>query len=286
MDAGLGKRLIWQRDRVRLDDIVFRLELAKSDDWDLGDRCFVFYKTKELVDQYLQFWSSREGLPTEHILEIGIYDGGSVAFWFENFQPRKHVAIDLERKDDSEYFKWYVASRGLQDRLKTYWGVDQADGERLREIVHREFSGPLDLIVDDASHLYAPTMKSFETLFPLVRPGGLYIIEDWGWAYDQHWMGPGSPLSTQKIALSKFVIELLEAVGSARGVINSLIACGGFAAIERGARTVESDTPFKVRDEILRYPRRRKPLHIPAVARVKMHIPRLLLPWRRRRRRA
>jgi hypothetical protein len=284
MHAGVGKRLIWQRDRVLLDDIVFRLELAKSDDWDLGDRCFLFYKTKELVDRYLQFWSSREGLPIESILEIGIYDGGSVAFWFENFQPKKHVAIDLVRKGDSEYFKWYVASRGLQDRLKTYWGVDQADEERLREIVHREFPGPLDLIVDDASHLFAPTVKSFETLFPLVRPGGLYIIEDWGWGYDQFWMGPSSPLGTEKIALSKFVIELLEAVGSARGVINSLIACNGFVAIERGVRIVESDTPFKVRDEIMRYPRRREPLRIPVVARAKMHIPRFLVPRRGKRR--
>ena len=38
---------------------------------------------------------------------------------------------------------------------------------------------PLDLVIDDASHLYGPTMASFEVLFPRLRPGGLYVIEDW-----------------------------------------------------------------------------------------------------------
>jgi methyltransferase family protein len=280
MHAGVGEKLKWQRDRVFLDDLVFRLEYTKNDDWDLGNRCFMFYKSKELVDQYLQFWNLRGRFPIEHIVEIGIHDGGSVVFWFEHFRPKKHVAIDLLQRDDSEYFKWYVASRGLQDRLKTYWGVDQADEERLRGIVRREFSAPLDLIVDDASHLYAPTRKSFETLFPLLRQGGLYIIEDWQWGYDPHWTRPDSPFATE-IVLSKLVVELLEAVGSSRGVIASLIAYGGFVAVERGARTVAPGTPFKVRDEILRYPSRRFRARLKhAVARVKMRIP--PLPRRRK----
>jgi hypothetical protein len=39
----------------------------------------------------------------------------------------------------------------------------------------------VDLVIDDASHLYPFTKGSFETLFPRLRPGGLYIIEDWSW---------------------------------------------------------------------------------------------------------
>ena len=37
-------------------------------------------------------------------------------------------------------------------------------------------------MIDDASHMYEHTKVSFETLFPLLRPGGQYIIEDWSWA--------------------------------------------------------------------------------------------------------
>jgi hypothetical protein len=38
---------------------------------------------------------------------------------------------------------------------------------------------PLDLVIDDASHLYGPSLATFETLFPALREGGLYVLEDW-----------------------------------------------------------------------------------------------------------
>ena len=45
------------------------------------------------------------------------------------------------------------------------------------------------LIIDDASHINPLTIRSFEILWPLLQPGGLYIIEDtetsyWGVASD------------------------------------------------------------------------------------------------------
>lgn len=49
-------RLIWQPDRMLLDDLVFRLEYYRSDDWEGGDH-FRFYKIKGLVDQYEAFFS-------------------------------------------------------------------------------------------------------------------------------------------------------------------------------------------------------------------------------------
>ncbi len=50
----------------------------------------------------------------------------------------------------------------------------------VRQIIDDEFgSEPLDLVTDDASHLLDLTRISFETLFPRIRPGGVFIIEDW-----------------------------------------------------------------------------------------------------------
>ncbi len=34
-------------------------------------------------------------------------------------------------------------------------------------------------MIDDASHLLDPTRSSFNVLFPLLRPGGVYVVEDW-----------------------------------------------------------------------------------------------------------
>ena len=53
----------------------------------------------------------------------------------------------------------------------------------LRQIVEGELADELDLVVDDASHTYEETRASFEFLFPLLSPGGVYVIEDWSWAH-------------------------------------------------------------------------------------------------------
>jgi hypothetical protein len=39
--------------------------------------------------------------------------------------------------------------------------------------------GGWDLIVDDASHDGKLTRRTWELLWPLVRPGGYYVVEDW-----------------------------------------------------------------------------------------------------------
>lgn len=38
--------------------------------------------------------------------------------------------------------------------------------------------GPFDVILDDGSHIWEDVKTSFETLFPMLRDGGLYIVED------------------------------------------------------------------------------------------------------------
>jgi len=46
-----------------------------------------------------------------------------------------------------------------------------------------------DLFVDDASHDGKLTAETFRLLWPLVAPGGFYVVEDWmvglgGWGFD------------------------------------------------------------------------------------------------------
>ena len=45
-----------------------------------------------------------------------------------------------------------------------------------------------DLIVDDASHDGALTAATFGLLWPLIRPGGWYVIEDWQVALPGPWI--------------------------------------------------------------------------------------------------
>ncbi len=61
-----------------------------------------------------------------------------------------------------------------------HYGVDQADRTRLQQILDDDIGDrPLDLVVDDASHRYVETRASFELLFPRLRPGGRFVLEDW-----------------------------------------------------------------------------------------------------------
>jgi predicted O-methyltransferase YrrM len=234
-----------------LGDIVLRLEQEKGKHWELGEECLNFFKAKWTVDQYDSFFSRRADFHHNNIFELGIWDGGSTVFWFECLRPQKIVAVDLQRREDSLYFKRYVSSRGLEQRVKTIWGVNQADPEQLRAIVRNEFEAPLDLVIDDASHMYAFTEVSFQTLFPLLRPGGLYIIEDWAWAHWKEFQDPSHPWA-KETELTRLILEFVEAIGSTQSfsprkqmedsgaetvsdtVFNSLTIFPHFAVVERG----------------------------------------------------
>ncbi len=119
--------MTWLPDRVLLGDLVFRLEESRSDRWELGEDCFRFYKNRQLVEQFERFWSARNFRP-RRMLEIGIWDGGSTAFWYELLRPERMVAIDLLDRDDSPYFRRYLTANRLQDRVMTRWRTDQQIG--------------------------------------------------------------------------------------------------------------------------------------------------------------
>lgn len=252
-ELNIFDRLVWQPDRLLLDDLVFRLEHNKSADWS-GGQHFMFFKIKKLVDQYERYFQQRRDFRPKRMVELGMFDGGSVAFWHELFRPQKHIGVDLMDRSDSSYFKSYVESRGLSERVKTFWKTNQADKPRLRDLVAKEFDGPLDLVIDDASHFYGPTLASFEALFPLMAPGGLYIIEDWAWGHWREFTGMDHPW-VKEVPPTRLVVELIEATGTSTQLITSVTAYEGFIAVERGPLIID-DPAFSLKSNIVRRPNR------------------------------
>lgn len=245
------ERVAWQADRALVGNLVFRLEHFKNDQWELGDRCFAFYKTKGLIDQYERAFSRRPGFSPRHVLELGMWDGGRLAFWNEILHPEEIVGVDLQRREDSTYFREYVQDQHLESKVRSYWATDQADERALRSIVDREFGGALDLVFDDASHLYGPTLSSLEIIFPLMTAGGLYVIEDWAWEHWPSFGGPDHPWDRFR-SPTAIVLELVEAAGTSQGVIASVEVVQGFVIIERGASPEIS--PLRLADHITRRP--------------------------------
>ena len=70
-----------------------------------------------------------------------------------------------------------------------------------------------NFVIDDASHTYEETRASFEFLFPLLSPGGIYVIEDWSWAHHPDYQSPDAPFSKGR-ALSNLLFEQIMLLGS------------------------------------------------------------------------
>ncbi len=172
------------------------MALAGRDDvWRIGDTEFVqsfrmdstpqrfrIRKNASLMALYEDLCPKIRG---GRIVELGIADGGSTALLALAAEPGKLVACERD-SEPRPALATFIEAHALVETVRTFYGVDQGDRQQLAAIVDREFGGePIDLVIDDASHQYAPTLASFEVLFPRLRPGGTIIIEDW--AADYFW---------------------------------------------------------------------------------------------------
>ncbi len=224
------------------------------DDWVPGANSLLFYKTRVLVEQYLDYFASLSNPPRGgNLLELGLYDGGSVPFWFECLEPDRHAGLDIKAAKTSEYLERYLAREDRRSRISLHWGVDQTDAKRLDELCENAFGdAPLDFVIDDASHLYDESRRSFELLFPRLRPGGLYVIEDWAWF---HWRGTEKSFSGCR-PLTHLVNEIIELAGSTSNhLVLGVHVCSGFAVVRRGWAPADDLVEFSLDQFIYRHPR-------------------------------
>ncbi len=138
---------------------------------------FFIVKSLPLVDRYREMclgpWKNGT------IFELGIAEGGSTALLALLAEPAKLIAVDLETQELSALSE-FIHQRQLSEKVRPYYGVDQADRARLQQILEAEIGdGLLDVVIDDCSHQLTATRASFEALFARLRPGGMYVIEDW-----------------------------------------------------------------------------------------------------------
>jgi SAM-dependent methyltransferase len=199
----------------------------------LGEDEFVILKPRALVERYVALIDE---LKPQHIFELGISKGGSTLFFAELARPRRVVAIDQQLHNrDRNRIERYAARRNLSNVVRTFGSVDQADRPRLAEIADEAFDGAaLDLVVDDCSHMYEPTRASFNELFPRLRPGGVYLIEDWSWAHPPLDGGPSEGWYTDRIPLTRLLFEIVLAIPAVPGLIAQMTIEQGTASLRRG----------------------------------------------------
>jgi SAM-dependent methyltransferase len=196
----------------------------------------VLLKDWEFVERQLR---ELEGVDISRMLEVGIWQGGSAVLWPLIVPLEKYVGID--RKTDEIRFPRAVREHERFAAVSLYGGVSQDDRERLTEILDQEFDDPLDLIIDDASHQYRFSKATFNITFPRLRPGGVYVLEDWAWA---HWGGkfqePDHPWAGYP-ALTNLVFELVMAAASRQDVIARIKIVPGMVLLWRGEAELGHD---------------------------------------------
>lgn len=134
-------------------------------------------KFYEIYDRYFSEFSGRPAA----LLELGVYNGMSLKVWASYFPTGTAVGVDL--RDPGPDFTAYSNI--------VYEVADQTDRLRLIEICKAHAPEGFDIIIDDASHVGYYSASSFSVLFPYLKSGGLYIIEDWGTGYYDDWPDGG-----------------------------------------------------------------------------------------------
>jgi hypothetical protein len=207
--------------RFSLDGVAFALEdVHFTDDSD----AFKVMKRASLLGAYGEVLGDA---PARNIFELGIRHAGSTVLFNALFQPEKLVSIDII--PPAADFVRFKRGNPEAKRVVAYFRTSQDDEAKLDQIIKREFKGPLDLVLDDASHYYDLTRASFEILFPRLRPGGFYVIEDWQWAHS-----PGFWEWSDKPALSNLVFQLMMVCAGRPELVAKVLVFPGVAFIQKG----------------------------------------------------
>lgn len=245
-----------------VDGLEFAGDLASFRQMTTPDRV-VILKDSRLLRQYLDFLEPHR---TGNLLELGIWQGGSPLFFGMATDVRKVVAIDLHNPNPAPVrlgednllalahknpaIDQIIEKHGLADRVRLNFGISQDDRAALLTVMDREFGDePLDVVIDDASHQHAESRRSFEIIFPRLREGGFYIIEDWQWAHIDSPAYQNGEVFGGQPALTNLIFELLIAYGGNPDLFWNIVIRDWFVAVQRGSRPLAGD--FRL-DDLLR----------------------------------
>nr|WP_314897219.1 class I SAM-dependent methyltransferase [uncultured Flavobacterium sp.] len=149
--------------------------------FDIYDFWFKKYKNKPIV-----------------ILEIGVYQGGSLNMWRDYFgEETKIFAIDINplcKQFETENTKIFIGS--------------QEDKEFLKYV--KTQVPKFDILIDDGGHTMQQQIVSFEELYDHIKDDGLYLCEDLHTSYWKDY-GGGYKNPNSFIEYSKNFIDLINA---------------------------------------------------------------------------
>lgn len=146
-----------------------------------------------------------------NLLEIGVQTGASLRMWKEYFPNAQIYGLD-----------YYDCEPFLEERISMFQG-QQADVKVLEEVAKI----PFDVIIDDGSHKNVDVLISFEYLFPRMKVGGIYVIEDLNVCYWGETHNVGEPIAIDR--MKKLVDDVMSGGKSGIGDVLKDQSDGEFA---------------------------------------------------------
>lgn len=118
------------------------------------------------------------------LLEVGVHAGRSLQMWAEWLPDADVIGVDID-PDATRHMRYPLEDGG--GYLAPFpHGVTAVCCDA--KVYVPPFT--LDVIIDDGSHMASDMSATFRQLWPYLRPGGFYAIEDWQfqweWAQDDH----------------------------------------------------------------------------------------------------
>jgi len=112
-----------------------------------------------------------------NLLEIGVGNGGSLQVWKKYLGPTAEI-YGIDKNAVTECLN--------DEQIKVFVG-DQSNREFLGKVAGK--IKKLDIVIDDGGHAPLEQIASFDVLFPIVAPGGIYIVEDLHNSYRPEYRG-------------------------------------------------------------------------------------------------
>lgn len=127
----------------------------------------VCHKWVHYLPVYDRFFAAYKNRPI-NILEIGVSHGGALEIYSEYFHPKSTiVGVDIEP----------LCKQVEGGNIKIFTG-SQSDRAFMESLPY-EF----DIIIDDGSHMQSDVRETFNIMFPKLKEGGIYFVEDLHTAY-------------------------------------------------------------------------------------------------------
>ena len=137
-------------------------------------------------------------IPIKSVFEIGVQNGGSLEIW-ASMLPNAKVIVGADINKDCKKLEF-------QDKRISVVVGDATTKSISKKV--QSLSSTYDLIVDDGSHDSRDIINAFIRYFPMLTPGGTYIVEDLHASYWAAWHGG---LAEEKSAIS-FLKKLVDVV--------------------------------------------------------------------------